>query len=79
MLTGKVKNLVAILVSEKVVRLNYAAISEESVKGKIINVISTDMEILELMVYAIYFFCSPFILIAAIIIIVVIYFFIVIY
>ena len=33
------------------------------------NIVSTDMEILELSVYAIYFICSPFIVIVAIIII----------
>ncbi|OMJ74362.1 hypothetical protein SteCoe_26717 [Stentor coeruleus] len=70
MLTGKIKNLVAIMVGEKVVKLNNTIISEQSVKGKIINVVSNDMEVLELTVYAIYFLCSPFVVVISIIIIV---------
>jgi ABC-type multidrug transport system, ATPase and permease components len=68
-LTGKIKNIVALIVSEKVLTLNNTIVSEESTRGKIMNIVSTDMEILELSVYAIYFICSPFIVIVAIIII----------
>ena len=71
LLTGQIKNLVALMVSVKVLTLKNSCVTEESTRGKIMNVVSNDMEILELMSYSIYFLTSPFVMIAAIIIVVV--------
>lgn len=69
-LNGKIKNLVALVVTEKVVRLNNCAVQEENTKGKILNVMSSDLEILELSVYCIYFLCVPFTVITNLLIII---------
>ena len=69
--TGKIKNLVAVMITDKILTLNNACVTEESTRGKIMNVVSTDMEILELMVYTLHFLTAPFIVIAAVIIIIV--------
>ena len=71
LLTGKIKNLVAIMVSDKVLTLKNSCVTEESTRGKILNVVSNDMEILELMNYATYFLTSPFVMLVSITILVV--------
>ena len=68
LLTGKIKNLVALMVTDKILTLNNSCVTEESTRGKIINVVSNDLEILELMSYTVYFLATPFLVIAAIII-----------
>ncbi|OMJ90037.1 hypothetical protein SteCoe_7719 [Stentor coeruleus] len=68
-LTGKLKNMIAILVSEKVLKLQNRVISEDSLKGKILNTISTDMELLELMNFTVFFWAAPFVLIFAILVV----------
>jgi ATP-binding cassette subfamily C (CFTR/MRP) protein 4 len=60
LLTGKVKNMIVQLVSEKLISLNYCASHAQNTKGKLLNVISSDLEILELSVYSFFFFCIPF-------------------
>ena len=70
LLTGRIKNMIAILISEKVLTLNNGLVSEESTRGKIFNIISTDMELLELTVFTFFPWIVPFIIIFAIIIIV---------
>ena len=71
LITGKIKNLVAIMISDKILTLNNACVTEESTRGKIMNVVSSDMEILEFTVLAVYFLSSPLLIISAIIIIIV--------
>ena len=63
------KELGGCYVADKVLTLNNACVTEESTRGKIMNVVSTDMEILELTVYAVYFLASPFVAVTSIVII----------
>ena len=60
----------ALMVSDKVLTLKNSCVTEESTRGKILNVVSNDMEILELTSYSTYFLSSPFVMVAAIIIVV---------
>ena len=71
LLTGKIKNLVSLMVTDKILTLNNSCVSEESIRGKIINVVSNDLEILELMSYTVSFLATPFLVIAAIVILVI--------
>ena len=68
-LTGRIKNMIAIIISEKVLKLNNSLVTEESTRGKILNIISTDMELLELMAFTVFLWCIPFLIVFAIIIV----------
>ena len=69
MLTGKVKGLVSLIVTEKLLKIHNCVLQNDNNRGKIMNIIGTDLEVLELSVYAIYFCCLPFTVTAAIIVI----------
>ena len=58
-LIGKIKSTIAILVSKKILRLQNNLISEENTRGKIINSISSDLELLELAPFTVFFWCVP--------------------
>ena len=68
-LIGKIKATIAILVSEKILRLQSNLISEKNTRGKIINSISSDLELLELAFFTVFFWCIPFSLMVAMLII----------
>lgn len=68
LLTGQMKAIMTRMVTEKVLLINNAVISDESVRGKIVNTISTDMELLELANYTVFLWSSPFVIIGAILI-----------
>ena len=69
-LSGKLKCIITKLVSDKAFRLNYPTISEESNRGKIINVVNSDIEALDMLYYTVFFWCAPFLVIFAVIIVV---------
>ena len=69
-LSGKLKCLITGIVSKKVLTMNYPTVSEESNRGKIINVVNSDIEAFEMLYYTVFFWCAPFIVIFAIIIVV---------
>ena len=50
-LVGRVKNMIAIMISEKCLTLTDRTVSEQSTRGKMLNIISNDMEQLELAVF----------------------------
>lgn len=66
--TGKVKAMVTRLVAAKVLKVNNTIISDESTRGKIINTLSTDMELLELANYTVFLWSSPFLIIGSIVV-----------
>ena len=69
-LSGKLKSIVAIIVSESALHLNYPTVSEQSNRGKIINVVNSDIEAFEMFYYTLFLFCAPFVISIAVIIIV---------
>lgn len=73
MLTGKIKGLVSLMVSEKLLKIHNCVLQNDNNQAKILNVIGTDLEVLELSVYVIYFCCLPFTITAAIIVILIIF------
>ena len=70
LLTGRIKNIIALMISEKTLKIHNVTASEDSTRGKILNIVSTDLELLELSVFTVFLFCVPFIVTFAIIIIV---------
>ena len=67
-LTGKIKNIIARMITEKTLRLNDRMINEESTRGKILNILSNDMEQLELVGFIAYLWSVPLIIIFSILI-----------
>lgn len=70
LISGKLKSIIALIVSKKVLKLNYSTVSEESNRGKIINVVNSDMEAFELLNFTMYLFCSPLFVIFSIMVVV---------
>lgn len=69
LVTGRLKSLITILVSEKVLKINKNYAGDEKTRGKILNTISTDMELLELANMTVFFWCTPFIVFFSIIVV----------
>jgi hypothetical protein len=57
---GKLKTLITRMVGEKVMRVSNQAKLDEKVRGKLRNIISADMELLELMFLTLMFWSGPF-------------------
>ncbi|OMJ92976.1 hypothetical protein SteCoe_4199 [Stentor coeruleus] len=70
LLLSKTKSLIALIISKKSLKLSNIALSDSNDKGKIINVMITDMEMLELMFSTLSFLCIPIILICYIIVLI---------
>ena len=69
-LSGKLKCMIANIISKKVLTLNYPTMSEESNRGKIINTVNSDIEAFEMLYFTGFLICAPFVVIASIIIVV---------
>ncbi|OMJ75317.1 hypothetical protein SteCoe_25549 [Stentor coeruleus] len=69
LVTGRLKSLLTILISEKVLKINNNYAGDEKTRGKILNTVSTDMELLELANMTVFFWCTPFIIIFSIIVV----------
>ncbi|OMJ65976.1 hypothetical protein SteCoe_37344 [Stentor coeruleus] len=69
LLIGNLKNIITTLITEKVLKLNNNCISDEKIRGKILNTLSTDMELLEMTVFTFFVWCTPFVIIISIIIV----------
>ena len=69
-LTGKVKNIIAMMISDKVLKLNDGIVNEQSTRGKILNIVNNDMEQLEMSIFTAFFWGVPFTIILSVIVII---------
>ncbi|OMJ86286.1 hypothetical protein SteCoe_12274 [Stentor coeruleus] len=69
LLIGNLKNIITILITEKVLKLSSNSLSDEKIRGKILNTLSTDMELLEMTNFTLIVWCTPFVILFSIIIV----------
>ena len=67
-IVGKMKRLITTLITQKILRLHTSAMAKTDIKGKIINIVTTDMESLENLNYASVCLSYPFIFVGALLI-----------
>ena len=59
-MVANIKCVLTSMMTAKILKLHISASTEENIKGKIINIISADLESLENMEHAFWFLCYPF-------------------
>jgi ABC-type multidrug transport system fused ATPase/permease subunit len=67
LLAAKIKALISKMIGKKILKLDNYKLQEENTEGQIFNVLSSDLELFNMLFYTLYLVCTPFVAVATII------------